>query len=136
MTIDHQQVGPAIVVIIEKPCAPANVGQTYRSHFGGIRDIGEGTLTVVVIESVVIIVEVRDEQIEPSVVIIIAERHTHAALFAAVFVYRHAGGKSNLLKRAISVVVIEKVRRRVVRHKNVHKTIVVKITRNHAQAVI
>ena len=72
------------------------------------------------IESVVIIVEVCDEQIEPAIVIIIAECHAHAPLLAAVFVYRHTCRESNILERAVAVVVIEKVWRRVIRDKDVH----------------
>src|SRR2546421_11096861 len=136
MTVDYQEIGPAIVVIIEKPGAPANVRQAYRRHFSRVGNIGKRTLAVVVIESIVIIVEVRNEQVEFAVVIIIAECHAHAPLLTSVFIYRHTCGKPNILEGTVPIVVIEKVRSRIIGDKDIHQTIAIKIARNYTQSVV
>ena len=58
-----------------------------RSHFRRCR---EATLAIVVIQSVVVIVEICNEQVESAVVIVIAERHPHASLLTSIFVDRRA----------------------------------------------
>ena len=111
MTVDHQQINPAVVVIIKKLGAPTDIGETNGCYLSRVGDIRKRTFTVIVIESVVVVIEISNKHIQSLVVIIVTQRHSHAALLTAVFIHRHSRRKSDFFERAITVVVIEEVRR-------------------------
>src|ERR1019366_3152098 len=50
------------------------IGPVAEGHAGFLGNIGEGTVVVIVVETVLAIVSY--EQIEPSIVVIVADRHT------------------------------------------------------------
>src|SRR6185295_4711764 len=88
------------------------------------------------VKGVVVVVEVSDKQIKVAVVIVVTNRYAHAALFAAIFVYRSAGKKPDLFKGAVAVIFIEEVRCRVVSYKDINQTIFIEITTDDAHAVV
>src|ERR1044072_3798992 len=110
MTVDDQQIDPTVVVVVKELGSPADIGKTNGSYFGRIRDIGKRTATIVMVGRVVVVIEVGYKQVQLAVVLVIAQSHSHASLFPAIFVDCRAGGKSNILESAVTVVVIEKVR--------------------------
>src|SRR5437870_12379363 len=111
MAVDHKQIDPSVVIIIEEFRAPAHVRKTYRGDFSRVRNVGERTSAVVMIERVIVVVEVSYKQVGLSVMVVVAHRDTHASLFAAVLVDCRPRRKSDLLKRAVSVIVVEEIRR-------------------------
>src|SRR6266496_5651156 len=87
VTVNDQQIHPTIVVIIKEFCSPTDVGQTYGSHLGRIRNIRKGTVSIVVVESVIVVIEISNEQVQFAIVIIVTQGNPHATLLAAVLIY-------------------------------------------------
>ncbi len=114
MTVDDQQINPTVVVVVKKLGSPTNVGQTYGSDFCCVRNIGKRSVPIIVVKSVVVVIEICNEQIEFAIVIIVAQRDSHASLLAAVFIYRRTGIETNIFESPVTIIVIEKVRCRIV----------------------
>ena len=110
VTVGYKQIGPAVVIIVEEFCSPTDIGKTNGRNFSCIGNVGEGIGPVVMIKSVVVVVEIGYEQIKPPIVIIVADRHPHASLFAAIFINCCSRCESDILERAVPIVVIEKIR--------------------------
>src|SRR5881628_3669945 len=87
------------------------------------------------VKSIVVVVEVSNEQVEFAVMIIVAQRDSHASLLAAVLINCRTRRKGNVLKGSVAVVVIKKVWRRIVCYIDVYQAIAVKIAGNHAQPI-
>ena len=87
MTVDDQQINPAIVVIIKKLRAPTDIRKTNGCYLGRVGNIRKRTFTVIVIESVVVVIEISNKHIQSLVVIVVTQSHPHAALLAAVFIH-------------------------------------------------
>ena len=68
--------------------------------------------------------------------IIVTQRGTHASLLGAVSVDCHARFESNLAKRAVPVVVVEIIRRRVVGDEDIYPAVSIEITGNNVQPVV
>src|SRR5258708_1627982 len=92
--------------------------------------------TEVAVKDIVFIVEVGNEYVEPSVMVIVTHRDAHAPLLSAVSVDRHACFKSNLAKRPVPVVVVKIIRRRVVGDENIYSAVSIKITGDNIQPVV
>ena len=71
MSVRHKQIHPSIVVVVEKLRSPTNIRQTYGGDFRRVRNVSEGVIAIVMIESVVIVIEVSLENVESPVVIVI-----------------------------------------------------------------
>ena len=88
------------------------------------------------VKRVVFVGEVGNEDVELAVVIVVAGRHAHAALLAAILIHRSARIESDLFKRAVAFVSVMKVRRRVVCDKDIDQTVVVEVAGENAESVI
>src|SRR5688572_7492437 len=111
MTIGNKQIHPAVVVVVEKLRPPANVWQARGRDLRSIRKIRKRILAVVMIERVVLVCEVRNEQVEFSIVIVVANGHAHTTLFAAILVDGSPGIEPDLLKRSVAFVPVMKIGR-------------------------
>src|SRR5258706_13750187 len=136
MTVGNEQIDPPVVVVIENLGSPADIRKADRRHSGIVGNICERIATNTAVKHIVFIVEVGDEYVEPSVVVIVTQRDAHAALLGAVSVNRHARFESDLLKRAVPVVMVEIVRRRVVGDENIYPAVAIKVTGDNVQPVV
>ena len=87
------------------------------------------------VKSIVVVVEVSNEQVEFAVMIIVAQRDSHTSLLATVLINCRTRGKGNVLEGSVAIVVIKKVWRRIVCYIDVYQAIAVKIAGNHAQPI-
>ena len=136
VAVDDKQINPTIVVIVKELGSPTHVRKTYRGDFSSVGNVGERIEAVVMVERVVVVVEIGYEQVEPPVMVVVAYCYAHASLLAAVLVDCRARRKSDLLKRAVPVIVVEEIRRRVVSDKNINQTVSVKVAANDSQPII
>src|ERR1044071_7271900 len=88
------------------------------------------------VKSIVVVVEVSNEQVEFAVMIIVTQRDSHTSLLATVLIHCRTRRKGNVLEGSVAVVVIKKVWRRIVCYKNIYQAITVKIAGNHAQPIV
>src|SRR5262245_5653178 len=135
VTIRDKQVYPAVIVIVEEFGSPANV-ETHRSHFSRVRDVGERIVPVIPIQGIVLIGEVRLEQVQLSVVIEVGNCDAHAPLLAAVAIDGSARNEADLLEGTVSIIVVQEGRRRIIRDIDIDESIFVEVTADHSQPVI
>src|SRR5215218_5767265 len=88
------------------------------------------------VKRVVFVGEVRDEDVELAVVIVVARSHAHTTLLATILVHGSAGAKPNLLERAVALVSVMEIRRRVVGDKDVDQAVVIEIAGENTETVI
>src|SRR4030095_13963589 len=105
MTIRYKEIDPTVIVVVKKLGSPPDVRQAHRRDFGSIRDISERVVAVIPVKRVVVVVKICNEQIQFLIVIVIANSHAHTSLLTAVLIYCRSRLKTDLLKRAIAVVV-------------------------------
>src|SRR5262249_55785737 len=122
MAICYEKVDPAVIIIVKEFGPPSDIGPDC-SHFGCVRDISEGVVAVIVVESIVFVGKVGLEQIKQTVVVIVANSHAHATLLAAALVERCARSEAYLFKRTVPVIVVKKTGSRVVGDIDVNKTV-------------
>src|SRR5437764_8871623 len=91
-------------------------------------------MTAIPVEAIVFEIQMRHEEIEFTVVIVISGIGTHTGFWLAVLAKSHACLECDLLERAISLVEVKKIFHRVIRNENVSPSIPIKIKSNHAQA--
>src|SRR5215510_2732962 len=101
MPVRDEEIDPPVVIVIKKLCSPSDIGHADRRHIRFVGHIAERVLAVVVIESIVLISEVRLEEIEFPVVIVIPDRYPHTPLLAPVTVDRRAGDETDLFEGAV-----------------------------------
>src|ERR1041384_399171 len=90
MTIRHEKIFPAVVVIINKSGAPT---EKWNGHFAQPslkRKVGEVSFAIVVIENIRVVRKVRNFKIDSSIIVVIADCQAHAGLLAAVLIQRDA----------------------------------------------
>src|SRR6266480_1615623 len=83
VSVDLHNVGPAIVVVVEKSATPSHV-PVIDSNAGGERDIGESSVSVVVIEIAGVVGKVRLEDVEPAIAVVVGDSDSHARLLVAI----------------------------------------------------
>src|SRR5215472_17182722 len=93
VSVDLDDVGPSIVVVIDEPASPGDV-LIVDTDTRGKCDITKSPVTVVVIKIAGVVSEVGFKNIEPAVAIVIGYTYAHSGLFVAVLAVgaaRHHG---------------------------------------------
>ena len=108
MSVGDEQVSPAVVIRIHEPGAEADIEVTLLPERCLVDDIRERAVPVVSIEGVGLIREVRNEDIQPTVCVVVGSGDPHPGLCDPVETIGAAGEQRNLTERAIAVV-IEKI---------------------------
>src|SRR5688572_27048856 len=88
---------------------------------------------VVTVKRVVFLGEVGDEEAETSGAVVVAERHAHAALLAAVLAHRHPARKGCLLECAVPSIEVKEIRHRIVGDIKIWPTVVVRVEPRDAE---
>jgi len=114
VAVGDENVGPAVVVVIEKLHAKTQIGIADGAHARRARKVGELAIAIVVIEIVVIVGKVVLRDVRPAIAIIVGRVDAHAGLFSPVGTVGHACLGTDLAESTLAVVVIEQARRRVV----------------------
>ena len=109
VAVDHEQVEPAVVVVVEEAVAPADKGDGGLRDAGLVADVGETVVAVVVVEHLVVVAEVGDEKADLAVVLIVAGSDAHGGDLAAVFIQREAGDVALVVEGAVALVDVEEV---------------------------
>ena len=134
VAIDLDDVGPAVVVVVDKPAAPCDI-IVVDADAGVERQIGESSVAVVVIEVAGVVGEVGLEDIEPAVAVVVGHGHAHACLLVAVVVVGAAGHDGDIGKRAVVVVLEQDARLGVDRDIDVGPSVVVEVIRDCGDGV-
>src|ERR1700730_5080200 len=124
MAVYHEEVRPAIVVKVDAAYSTANVlGICSYSRSEG--NVVKRAVSPVVVEDTGVRIEIRFDDVQKAVTVVVARCYPHAALLASVFVISHARQTANFGERAVVVVVKEQRSSGIVRYVNVGPAVVV-----------
>ena len=126
MPVDHQQVRPGVIVVIEEGYTPTEIS-CHGPETGGSRHLGEGAISVVAIDIRCVVDEVRFREIDVPVAVIIARRGSHARLLAAVFTVGDTCFDAGVCERSVVIVAIKDACLRVHRNIGVGPPVIVRI---------
>src|SRR5271165_7132133 len=119
VALSDEKIFPSVVIVVKEMDTPARVNHCHLPYSGCIAGIGEGAVSVVLVESVALICQVGHYDVRPSIVIVIREIHAHASVGTPIDVNRNFGGQADLFKCAISLVVIKELNHRIIGHKKI-----------------
>ena len=136
VTIRNENVGPAVVVVVEKLRAKTQIGIADGTNPRRAGQVGELAIVIVVVEVVVIVGKISLHNVRPSVAIVIGRVNAHAGLFSSVGTVGHARLGADFGESTVAVVVIEQARRRVVRDVKIEASVLVVIQPQDAEAVV
>ncbi len=101
----------------------------------GEADIGHAGAIAVVIEHVEIVGEVRDVNVVPSIVVVVADGDAHVGLVAAAAVERRAGLVADVLESAVAEVAVHVVWPGIVGDQQVQTPVVIQIEPGDAESI-
>ena len=125
--VGDEQIELAVAVVVDKS-APGAPGFSVAGNFGFLADVGEGAVSVVVVEDVFAVV--GDVKIFPAVVVVVADAYALAPPGVSQAGFCRDVGESAVMVVAIKVARWgfpwrEGIKRRAVHHKNVGPAVVV-----------
>src|SRR5882762_8313373 len=136
VTADGEKVEPAIVIKVCEGRAPLYVRQRGQRDAGLVGDIGEIPVSVIAVEIVVFIGEIRGVNRGAPGVIVIANGDAHGGLFGTVFTDRRAGLESDLFEFSIAKILVEKAGSGIVGDVNIRAAGIIEIRPDNAHAVV
>src|SRR5262245_5500177 len=106
MPVCHKKILPAVVVIVEEYSSPSHVRKAVpHARFRGY--VNKETVSQVAVESVGVLCEVCNEEIQVAIIIIVSNRDTHTRLFDPVFINGNTSDQTDLRKCSIAPVSIK-----------------------------
>src|SRR5882762_1960020 len=136
VTADGEKVEPAIVIKVCEGRAPLYVRQRGQRDAGLVGDIGEIPVSVIAVEIVVFIGEIRGVNRGAPGVIVIANGDAHGGLFGTVFTDRRAGLESDLFEFSIAKILVEKAGSGIVGDVNIRAAGIIEIGPDNAHAIV
>ena len=119
-----------------KKAAPhAHSHERRRRQTHVARHVLELPAVAIPVERVHVLREVRDDEVEPAVAVVVSRIDAHAGLRAALAVERDAALEADALEGAVAAVPVEKVRTGVVGHVEIDPPVVVVVGRDDTEAV-
>src|SRR5215467_8290718 len=107
MPVRYKQIEPAIVIVVKKTSAKAQHIMCGARNSRLVTHLIEEALAVIQPDVVGGQLKIRNVQIKPAIVIEVAQRDTHCGHHATLRSEGHAAERTNLLKSAIALVVVE-----------------------------
>src|SRR5258708_8040985 len=136
VTIRYENVGPAVVVVVEKLRAKTEIWIADGSDPRRTCHVGELAVVVVVGELWWVVGKISLHYVRPSVAIVIGRGNANASLFASVGTVGHASLGADFGESTGAVVVIEQARRRVVRDVEIEAPVFVIVQPQDSEAVV
>ena len=133
MAVRDEDIKGAVVVIVDEAGAEAHVERARLPQSGLVDRVRERAVSVVAIERVRLVRQVRHEDVEQAVTVVVACVHAHARLGHAVEAVRAPGKQPGLYERAVPAVEKQVVRRVVVRDVQVGGAVIVQVRCHDAE---
>ena len=130
----NEEVLPAFIVVIEQVRTPTGKSESQAAQARRVGRIPEAAVAVVVKEVIAFVGKIRDHNIRATVVVEIAEVDAHPGKRFAVLIVGNACGQADFGERAISIVVIQETRYRIVGNKDVGENVAVIVGERYAQS--
>src|SRR6202158_4920970 len=118
VAISHEQVRPAVVVNVDKKCAPTEK-LCVNAQSREIGNVGESAVPVVAVKRGGLVRKVCPDYVQPAVTVIVYGVGAHTGLYAPIFVISDTGFDGNFAEGAIVVVVEQEAGRGVASHEDI-----------------
>src|SRR5208337_1825284 len=128
VAVGDEKVEPAVVVVVEKASAETENASRGHADTDAIADFVEIPLAVIFPEVIGTSLEIRNIQIKPAVIVIVAEGNAHGGHGEAVAGKSHAGHGTLFLERAVVFVVVKVGAQTVIGDEDVRPAVVVVIS--------
>src|ERR1035438_6812401 len=125
MSLTYQQVLPTIVVIVEKPNAPAGMEQGHATYTSLETCVVEASIALIMIDCVLLIREVGNHQVSVTIVVVISKVDAHSRVGVAVPIDRDPRLQTHLFKCPVTFIMKEKLGHGIIGNKDVGPTIAV-----------
>src|SRR5713226_1235981 len=135
VALRDKEIFPSIVVVIQKANAPSGVQHGGARNAGAEAGIGETGVTIVLVERVALVGEIRDDQVRPAIIVIVGEVDAHTGVGAAVTVNGNLREQADLFERSVAFVVIKKFDHRVVGDKQIDMSVAIEVRNGDAEAL-
>src|SRR5215469_877250 len=135
VTVGDKNVGPAVVVVIEKEAAETEGHQRTAADFRLRRLVDKKTIALVVIERDHLVGEIADDNARAPAAIVVRGIDAHAGARHSVFTETDAGRDSTLLECTVAFVQIQLVGLGIVGDQNVGPAVTVVIENRDPQAL-
>src|SRR5262245_44759894 len=133
MPIGHEDVTRPIVVVINERRAEAAIPESGVAEFGRESGVFKRTVAQISIETGVLEIEVRDENVQPAVSVNIGGVNSHSRLGLAVFADGDAGLEGYFTEAPVVIVTEEEVRVGVIGDEEVLPAVVVEVKGDDAK---
>src|SRR5260370_41112346 len=127
VSIGNEYVEQTVVIVLEKARAPAQKRYRQCRDSSAEADVGKGRVTVITVERVVIVGEIRDVEIDFAVTVVIADGDSHGGLLAPLVVQSKSRKIADIFKRAVVFVPVKILCDRIARHGQIHPSVVIPI---------
>ena len=136
VAIGRKEVLIAVVVKVEKPCAPSHLGNALRRNARYEGYVEKKSTALIFVQGIVLAFKVGDKNIEVPIVVVIADRRAHAPLFGAVAAIGHARAEALIDKGSVALILVQIVGSRVVGDENIGPAIAVEIAEDHPVPIV
>ena len=134
MAVDLDDVGPAVVVVVDEAAAPRHV-VVVDANAGCESDVAEGSVAVVVVQVARVVGEVGLEDVEPAIAVVVGYGNTHASLLMAVVVVGAAGHYRDVGECAVVIVLEQDAWLRIDSDINVGPAVVVEVVGDRGDGI-
>src|SRR5260370_6068243 len=108
MTVGDEQIKPAIVVVIEEAAAKAEYFSSGNRDPRLIAHLVKRAFSIVVPKMIRVFLEIGDKEIEPAIIVVVAQGNAHSSHHTTASSETHPRGRPNLIELALAFVVVEK----------------------------
>src|SRR4029077_17736652 len=108
--VQLQDIGPAVVIVVEKLHRDAAQQNRFVSDAGAKRIVIEGAIVIVVVQAIQFEIKMRDVDILPAVAVDVGGVDAHAGFVAAIFAGGDSGSQRDILERSVVLVEEKKIR--------------------------
>ncbi len=107
VAVDLKKVLPAIIVVVDEGCAPAEEGDSEFSDLCVVADVGKVGIAIVTVERLVVVGKGGVVDVEEAVVAVVADGDAHGGSLTAFFVQSISGGVALVVELAVAHVDVE-----------------------------
>ena len=125
MSLGHQKIFPAIVIVVEKAYAPPRVRHGDFGESGNKTGVGKCSIVLIGVQGVALIGEIGNHEIRPAIVVVIGKIDAHARVGPSVIVDGDLRRQADFLKLAVALVVVKMLNHGIIREVEIDVSVVI-----------
>ena len=119
VALSDEKIFPAVIVVIQKANAPSGVQHSGAGDAGAEAGVIKSGVAIVLVERVALVGKIGDDQVRPTIIVIVGKVDAHAGVGAAVAVNGSLREETHFFKSSVAFVVVEIFDHRIVGHEQI-----------------